>query len=510
MVRLVGIDGLGAAHDGAQLVHRLDIAQRHGLREQIADGRALDGAGDNRTVEGVGCELVQQLILAAAADDVQRIDALALDLLETLECPAVFECERFVDAPRDLADGLGHRLVRPAAVILNFLDHPATGEELAVIGFNDGAEGLCLLCFLDNVVPAEALTGLLPVAAALLNEPQAHDVFERPEAALDRALVGEIRVAHGVRQDRLIRLHAEQRPRARRAEREAARAGDGCHGRGRVVRADGGEAGLIDAQLLGQLRAEFAAQRARAVELRENFTRQAQRADRLPVPVLCSGVIEHGGRCVGVFRLCLARQEEAQQIRHQQHRLGRVQRGIFLQLAAVELVDGVEIHRRDARAGKERREIDSLPDGLHILVERVAVRARIGQQLAVFVQQTVIDTPGVDADAVQIADVRVFERQQTLLQLVVEIWQIPIEHAVHLDVVVFKPVQLAHGDRLAVELAQDRAAVARAEVECQQVSHGVMPLSSWLSRWRSRSFRARSASRSRRSGWQTAGFPWPG
>ena len=82
MVRLVGIDGLGAAHDGAQLVHRLDIAQRHGLREQIADGRALDGAGDNRTVEGVGCELVQQLILAAAADDVQRIDALALDLLE--------------------------------------------------------------------------------------------------------------------------------------------------------------------------------------------------------------------------------------------------------------------------------------------------------------------------------------------------------------------------------------------------------------------------------------------
>ena len=77
------------------------------------------------------------------------------------------------------------------------------------------------------------------------------------------------------------------------------------------MRADGGEAGLIDAQLLGQLRAEFAAQRARAVELRENFTRQAQRADRLPVPVLCSGVIEHGGRCVGVFRLCLARQEEA-------------------------------------------------------------------------------------------------------------------------------------------------------------------------------------------------------
>ena len=275
------------------------------------------------------------------------------------------------------------------------------------------------------------------------------------------------------------------------------------------MRADGGKMRLIDAQLFRKLRAERSAQRARAVELREDLTRQAQRVDRLPVPVLRGGVIEHGGRRVGVFRLRLARQEEAQQIRHQQHRLGRVQRGIFLQLAAVELVDGVEVHRRDARAGKERREIDRLPDGLHILVERVAVRPGIGQQLAVFVQQTVIDAPGVDADAVKLSHICVLERQQTLLQLVVEIRQIPVKDAVHLDVVVFKPVQLAHGDLLAVELAQDRAAVARAEVERQQVSHGVMPLSSWLSRWRSRSFRARSASTSRRSGWRTSGFPSP-
>ena len=107
MVRLVGIDGLGAAHDSAQLVHRPDIAQRHRLREQIADGRALDRAGDDRTVEGVGCKLVEQLILAAAADNVQRVDALALDLLQTLQRPAVLERQRFIDAPRDLPDGLG-------------------------------------------------------------------------------------------------------------------------------------------------------------------------------------------------------------------------------------------------------------------------------------------------------------------------------------------------------------------------------------------------------------------
>ena len=170
-------------------------------------------------------------------------------------------------------------------------------------------------------------------------------------------------------------------------------------------------------------------------------------------------------------------QEVAQKIGHEQKRLRRLQRRVALQLSAVELIDGVEVHRCNARAGKERREIDSLPDGLHIRVQRIAVRARIGQQLAVFVKQAVIDAPGVDADAVKLSHICVLERQQTLLQLVVEIRQIPVKDAVHLDVVVFKPVQLAHGELLAVELAQNRAAVARAEVERQQVSHGVMPLS---------------------------------
>ncbi len=71
-------------------------------------------------VNGVRRKLVEQLVLAAAADDVQRIDALALDLLEPFERPAVLERERFVDAPRDLPDRLGRGLVRLAAERLNF------------------------------------------------------------------------------------------------------------------------------------------------------------------------------------------------------------------------------------------------------------------------------------------------------------------------------------------------------------------------------------------------------
>ena len=224
---------------------------------------------------------------------------------------------------------------------------------------------------------------------------------------------------------------------------------------------------LVDAKLLRQLRTKIPAQCPGAVKLCENFPRQAQRVDRLPVPVLRGGVIEHGGRRHGVFRLLFARQEVAQKIGHEQKRLRRLQCRVVLQLAAVELIDGVEIHGRDARAGKERRKINGLPDGLHIRIDRVSIRTGIGEQVAVLVEQAVVHAPSVDADAVKLPNVRVFERQKALLQLVVEIRQIPVEHAVHLNIVVFKPVQLAHRDLLAIELAENGTPVACTEIKRQ-------------------------------------------
>ena len=289
------------------------------------------------------------------------------------------------------------------------------------------------------------MTGLLPVAAALLNEPQAHDVFERPEAALDRALVGEVRVANCIGQNRLVRLHAEQRPCTAGAERKAARAGDGGHGRGRVVRADSGEICLINAEFCGQFRTEFSTQRARTVKLRKDFPRQAQRVDRLPIPVLRGGVIEHGGRCVGVFRLCFARQEEAQQVGQHQQCLRCVQCGVVLPLAAVKLIDGVEIHGCDARAGKERREIDRLPDLRHILVDRIAVRARIGQQLAVLVKQAIVHAPGVDSHAYWDLP-NLFTLLYSIFNVFEQPFIIPAKAAVLFGHSIFKPIDLFQYD----------------------------------------------------------------
>ena len=103
MMRHVCLHRLGVPHDLAQLGKAADLTQRHGLRQQIADGRALDGAGDDRTVDGIRSHLVEHPVLDAAAHDIELCQLFALDLLQTLQCPAVFQGKRFIDAAGDLA-----------------------------------------------------------------------------------------------------------------------------------------------------------------------------------------------------------------------------------------------------------------------------------------------------------------------------------------------------------------------------------------------------------------------
>ena len=91
--------------------------------------------------------------------------------------------------------------------------------------------------------------------------------------------------------------------------------------------------------------------------------------------------------------------------------------------------------------------------------------------MSVFIQQAVIHAPRVDAEAVEIAEIFVFERDQSLLHLVVQIRQIPVKHAVHFDVIVFKAVQLAHFDFVAVKASENRAAVAGAQIEREQIQN---------------------------------------
>ena len=97
--------------------------------------------------------------------------------------------------------------------------------------------------------------------------------------------------------------------------------------------------------------------------------------------------------------------------------------------------------------------------------------------MTVSIQQTVVHAPGVDTEGIQLPVAALLEGQQTGFQLIEQVGSIPVEYAVHFHIVVFEAVKLLHGDLLAVELTQDRPAVAGAQVKCQIIFHAMSLLS---------------------------------
>ncbi len=83
------------AHDRAEVGKGGDFPQGHGLDEQVSGGGGFGGTGDDGFAAGVGGHLVEQLILAAASDNVDDFDALAEDVLQAFERAAVGEGEAF-------------------------------------------------------------------------------------------------------------------------------------------------------------------------------------------------------------------------------------------------------------------------------------------------------------------------------------------------------------------------------------------------------------------------------
>ena len=96
---------------------------------------------------------------------------------------------------------------------------------------------------------------------------------------------------------------------------------------------------------------------------------------------------------------------------------------------------------------------------LRILLPSVAVGSWVGKKIPILVQQAVIYTPCVDAKAVKLAHISLPKGKKAELKLLVKIRQIPIEHTVHFDIVVFKTMKLMQSNPCAIESAQDGTAI---------------------------------------------------
>lgn len=190
-----GGGGEGGSDDLAEGLEVGEVAGAEGLGEGVADGGGFVGADDDGAVEGVGGHLVEEGVLAAAADDVEDFDAVAQEGFEVFEDFGVAEGEALEAAADVLAGGFGAGLVGLVGEGVDFGADVAGGGEGGVVGVDEGAEGLALFGEAGEFAVADVLAARGEVSADLLDEPEAGDVFEETDFVGDAAFVGEAGVA---------------------------------------------------------------------------------------------------------------------------------------------------------------------------------------------------------------------------------------------------------------------------------------------------------------------------
>ena len=150
-----------------------------------------------------------------------------------------------------------------------------------------------------------------------------------------------------------------------------------------------------------------------------------------------------------------------------------VQRRRRLHTHGKQLIQRIELHELYAGIAENLLARHRREQLLHHAVgARVAIMARRIEQQAVGAQQAVIDSPGIDADAVerQLALARC--HRDAVLDLVPETQCVPVKRALHAHGSIGEAVQFFYGQLAGGEAAQQRAPAFGAQIDGEVVAHG--------------------------------------
>lgn len=188
------------------------MAEGDGLEDDVAERGGFDRSGDDGATSGVGCELVQQFVLAATTDDVKHLSFQAGDFFDLTQGAVVLQGEAFQDTAGDGSGSDGFWLFRFAAKRGDLGGHAAGGDEARVGEVDDRGErrGISGEFGEGAVVDVVAFGG--PLAAAFLDHPQADDVFQKTHGAAVAEFIGEIMRAAEIGEHGAIEFDAEQGP----------------------------------------------------------------------------------------------------------------------------------------------------------------------------------------------------------------------------------------------------------------------------------------------------------
>ncbi len=202
----------------------------------------------------------------------------------------------------------------------------------------------------------------------------------------------------------------------------------------------------------------------------ELVARHAQRGHEVKVEVARHGVENLRGGSHRIFADSLACEQVAQCVGDEEHLVGLLEGTVPVAPHLIELEEGIEIHKLDARLLIDRLLRHGLLEvGFHgVDGVGVAIGQRIAQQLTVLAYADEVAAPGVDADAMD-GNLAVGGQFQTLDNLMVEGIEVPIYVTRGLDEGVVEAGELFKGKLSVCQRADNRAATGGPEIYCEEV-----------------------------------------
>ena len=110
-----------------------------GLHEQAPYRGRLGRSGHNWEVQGVGCELAQQVVADATTDHVNDIYVLSREGANFVDRSPVGESQAVEDAPHECGGCLWQRLPTLRASVGYSAGHVARRQEYGIVDVDDGS-----------------------------------------------------------------------------------------------------------------------------------------------------------------------------------------------------------------------------------------------------------------------------------------------------------------------------------------------------------------------------------
>ena len=299
------------------------------MQHDIADGCSFHRSCHDRHTDAVGCHLHQITVARTTSNDMQPLDGERCHVFQIAQHLTITHSEALKNAARHRLIIMRHRLPCLFAILLYGLNHADRIGEIWSIREDKALEWSHLHAILVDLV--DISRSICPFFAATFQKPHATDILQETGGSFHSTLIGEVILIALLRDDSLLRLNAQERPRtATEIGKPFVLSRHGCHCSSCIMSSHCHHRHCTQTCHTLHFRCQHT-HLVTWVHITSELTLlQSYHLNQFGSNPSCTGIQHLACRENGVFTHCLSRQHIHQCIRHKQYLIRNIQSRIMV------------------------------------------------------------------------------------------------------------------------------------------------------------------------------------